>query len=107
MVILWYICHTEECRYTTQPKDKFVAIVCVNPNPHGFLINSRIRPFIQNRPELRASQVLITASRYSFLKHDSYIDCSHVLSFGERDLNGIQKIQNNTRKEIKRVVSQQ
>lgn len=105
MVILWYIYHTEECRYTTPPKDKFVAIVCSNPNPHGFLINSRIRPFIQNRPELLASQVLITATKYGFLEHDSYIDCSRVLSFGERDLRDIQKIQNNTRTEIKKVVS--
>ena len=105
MITLWHIYHVKNCRYTTPPKDKFVAIVCSNPNPHGFLINSRIRPFIQNRPELVASQVLVTATKYGFLGHASYIDCSRVLSFGERLLSGIQKIQNNTRTEIKKVVS--
>ena len=75
MVDAWHIYHVENCQYTIPVKDKFIAVVCFNPNPYGFL------------------------------HHDSYIDCSNILSFKGSELNGIQKIQNNTRKEIKKVVS--
>lgn len=105
MVALWHIYHVKNCQHTSPPKDKYVAIVCSGPNPHGFLINSRVSPFIKNRPNLLASQVLVTAERYGFLGHDSHINCGRLFSFKERDIKPIQKIQNNTRKEIKEVVS--
>lgn len=105
MVDAWHIYHVENCQYTIPVKDKFIAVVCFNPNPYGFLINSKICLYIQKRPELLACQVKISADKYGFLHHDSYIDCSNILSFKGSELNGIQKIQNNTRKEIKKVVS--
>lgn len=105
MVDAWHIYHLENCPYTTPIKNKYIAIVCFNPNPHGFLINTKICPYVQKRPELLACQVLISAEKYGFLGHDSYIDCSNVLSFKGSKLRSIQSIQNNTRKEIKKVVS--
>jgi hypothetical protein len=105
MVVLWHIYHIKKCRYTNPPKSKYVAIVCSSPNPYGFLINTGISRFIKKRSELIVGQVMIKALRYSFLAHDSYIDCSRLLSFKSGELHSIQDINNNTRKAIKKVVS--
>jgi hypothetical protein len=105
MISPWHIYHVSKCRHATPPKDKYVVIVCLNPNPYGFLINSRISQFIQNRAALLSSQVAIAAERYSFLKHDSYINCGHLFSFRSGELHSVQGIQNNTRRAIKRVVA--
>ena len=105
MVALWHIYHINKCRYTTPLKDKFVAVVCTNPNPHGFLINTGIAPFVKKRPDFLACQVMIEVSRYSFLAHNSYIDCSRLRSFKSGELHSIQGINNNTRRGIRRVVS--
>jgi len=105
MVVLWHFYHVKKCRYTDPPKGKYVAIVCTSPNPHGFLVNTEIAPFVKNRPEFLASQVMIGVLRYSFLAHDSYIDCSRIFSFKIGKLRSIQDINNNTRTAIKRVVS--
>lgn len=40
-------------------------------------INSEINPFILNRPNLRALQIEIHKSSYSFLEHRSYINCAN------------------------------
>ena len=106
MTVSWFIYHTSICRHTSPPKPKYIAIVCLNPNPYGFLINSRIHPFIQTHPNLLSHQVSIAADKYGFLTHDSFIDCSRILSFKESELSGIQKIQNNTRNEIKKIVAE-
>ena len=95
----------KNCRHTNPPKSKYIAIVCFHPNPHGFLINSKISAFIKKRKELLASQVLITSKRYGFLGHDSYIDCGRLFSFRKSELSGVQAIQNNTKNEIKSIVS--
>lgn len=50
-----------------------------------FLINSRIPPFIQNNPALRACQVPILQAFYPFLEHDSYLNCTKV--FDEIDID--------------------
>lgn len=105
MAVLWHIYQVKKCRYTSPPKSKYIAIVCASPNPHGFLINMKISRFIEKRPEFLASQVMIEASKYSFLAHNSYVDCSRLHSFKTGELHSIQDINNNTRKAIKRVVS--
>jgi len=105
MVALWHIYHVNECRYRDPPKGKFVAIVCANPNPYGFLINTGISNYVKNRPQFLAGQVSIKAIRYSFLRHNSYVDCSRILSFRKGELHKIQSIQNNTRTAIKKIVS--
>lgn len=104
MVILRHIYHENKCRYTTPIKEKYIAIVCTNPNPYGFLINTKISRFIQYKPAYLASQVKISVSEYSFLDHDSHIDCSRLLSFKSGGLHSKQAINNNTMAAIKRVV---
>lgn len=52
-----------------------------------------------------SSQVAVTAEKYGFLKHDSYIDCSRLLSFQKGELSSVQDLQNNTRRAIERVVA--
>jgi hypothetical protein len=105
MVALWHIYHVKNCRHTTPPKNKYVAIVCSSPNPYGFLINTKISSFVRRRPALLNSQVRVSAERYSFLGHDSYINCGQLLSFKRNELSSVQDIHNNTRRAIKRVVS--
>lgn len=43
------------------------------------LINSRINPYIANRPHLMRRQILIQQADYTFLDHDSYINCASPL----------------------------
>ncbi len=105
MITPWRIYHVKNCRYTTPRKDKFVVIVCLNPNPYGFLINSKIARFIKRNPDLRSSQVSITANKYGFLEHDSYINCGRLFSFKSGELHSVQDVQNNTRREIKRIIA--
>jgi len=105
MISHWHIYHVNTCRHTTPPKGKYVAIVCLNPNPYGFLINSEISQFIQNKPAMLSSQVAIAAERYGFLDHHSYINCAQLFSFRSGELHSIQDIQNNTRRAIERVVA--
>lgn len=40
------------------------------------VINSAINPFIMRRPHLLSRQVQILNERYSFLTHDSYVNCA-------------------------------
>lgn len=105
MITPWRIYHVKNCRHTIPRKDKFVVIVCLNPNPYGFLINSKIARFIKRSPDLLSSQVSVNAKRYSFLKHDSYINCGRLCSFKSSELHNVQDVQNNTRREIKRIIA--
>ena len=105
MVAVWHIYLNEKCRHTTPVKKKYVVVVCANPNPYGFLINSRIHPFVLKKPDLLAGQVLIESNKYSFLNHDSYINCNELFSFRAQELKKLQKVQNNTKTEIKNVVA--
>jgi hypothetical protein len=105
MISTWRIYHINQCRHTTPPKPKYVAIVCLNPNPYGFLINSEISPFIKHSPALLSSQVAIAAERYGFLQHDSYINCGQLYSFKSGELHSVPDVQNNTRKAIERIVA--
>lgn len=40
------------------------------------VINSAINPFIMRRPHLLSRQVQILNERYSFLTHDSFVNCA-------------------------------
>ncbi len=58
---------------------KFYVVAAVSENHIcicSVIINSQINPFIQKRPRLLARQVQILASNYSFLSHDSYVNCA-------------------------------
>ncbi len=52
----------------------------------GFLINSGIRKYIQNRPGLLASQAVIEESNHKCLSHDSYVDCVDLYEFEDTEL---------------------
>ncbi len=62
--------------------DKFYIIAGVSGDKYcicSVVINSRINQFIQKRPRLLARQVLILKENYTFLDHDSYINCANPL----------------------------
>ena len=52
----------------------------------GFLINSGIHKYIQNRPGLLASQAVIEESNHKCLSHDSYVDCIDLYEFEDTEL---------------------
>ncbi len=69
------------CKVTNPPKNKFIVIVHVDFEEDlllCFFINSSIHPFIQSKPELYRSQLMLKQADYIFLKRDSFIDCSRV-----------------------------
>ncbi|MBM3471639.1 MAG: hypothetical protein FJX75_00020 [Armatimonadetes bacterium] len=72
-----------DCDFTTPPKPKYAVVVCTDPEPLLFLVNSRINPFIQRHPDLLAGQVPLKAADYPFLRHDSFLDCSEVKRFAD------------------------
>lgn len=67
------------CDFIDPPKNKYVLIVCVTDPPKLFLINSEIPDFVQKNPDLKACQVKLKASDYSFLEHDCYVNCAEVV----------------------------
>ena len=52
----------------------------------GFLINSTISKYIQNRPHLLICQALIEESNHKCLSCDSYADCIDLYEFEDAEL---------------------
>ena len=74
--------------FTNPPKEKYLVIGHLGEKPLLFVINSSVHPYIQSRPDMLKCQVLLAASDYGFLDHDSYVDCSQVIdSVAETDQN--------------------
>lgn len=72
----------------------------------GFLINSHIRSYIQQRPYLLAGQGLIDAANHVFLIADSYADCNELYEFEDLELdNNRGVIQEQAKKAIKVAVT--
>jgi hypothetical protein len=72
----------------------------------GFLVNSNISKFIQQRPHMLVCQVLIKESDYWFLSRDSYLDCSQLFPFDEVELvDGRGPVTDQTKNEIKNAVA--
>ncbi len=69
------------CDFTTPPKDKYLLLVCIEPRPLFFVINSRIHDYIKKRPEMLSRQVCLAAGEYDFLEHDSYVNCADAIDF--------------------------
>ncbi len=67
--------------HITPPHNKYFVIACLEPQVLGFFINSEINRYIQRRPQLAAAQVKVTKAEHSFLRHDSWLDCSDVHTF--------------------------
>ena len=58
------------CDFTNPPKPKYLVLTCRGKIPLFFIINSKISDFIKSR-SLETTQMLVHASDYSFLDHDS------------------------------------
>ncbi|MGN0280877.1 MAG: hypothetical protein ACI4B3_01065 [Prevotella sp.] len=56
------------------------------------VINSAINPFIMRRPHLLSRQVQILNERYSFLSHDSYVNCAQPLKGTADFFNGFKRV---------------
>lgn len=67
------------CDFTTPPKEKFLILVSINCGLLFFVVNSEINSFKQSSPDILESQVKLARKEHSFLKHDSWIDCSRVI----------------------------
>lgn len=107
MPSLWQFYFVRNCRHTKpKPKSKHVVIVCRDGEDYyGFLVNSEIRPFIINRPELFYCQVLIKQSDYpTILEHDSYVDCTKAYPFSATSLAQPGFLKTATKDKIKKVV---
>lgn len=83
MPSVWQVYHVKNCCYTHPPKNKYVVIVCKDVEFMGFLVNSKLSSFILKRPDLLICQVVLSASDYGFLSHDSYLDCGQIYPFDD------------------------
>ena len=83
----WEIFYVQSCRHTKpNPKDKFVLIAYIDPSPYGFLINSKVNRYLENRPYLLCCEAEIIAFEHEFLKYNSYVDCTAAFSFNDGEL---------------------
>jgi hypothetical protein len=60
-------------------KNKFLVVAHVAAECCTFVVNSRVHPFIEARPELSVCQVKVDAARHDFLRRNSWIACHEVL----------------------------
>jgi len=60
-------------------KSKYLVVANVDAECCTFVVNSRVHPFIEARPELSVCQVSLDAARHEFLRRDSWIDCHQIL----------------------------
>lgn len=73
--------------HTTPPKNKYVAIVCAEPEILGFIINSEINQFVAKRPKLMPCMVELLHGQNTYLKRDSFLDCQEAKYFVEPQLH--------------------
>jgi hypothetical protein len=77
-----------------------------DPEPWGFFINTGIRKFVQNQPELLVCQVSIKATDYKCLDHNSYVDCTELYLFEDTELLDARgPVNQQTKTEIKKAVA--
>ncbi len=74
------------CDFTIPPKDKFLVLACIEPEPLFLVINSQLSEFIRKREWLLQCQVSIKHEDHPFLKHHSYIDCTSAHKVTSRDI---------------------
>lgn len=74
------------CDFTTPPKDKFLVLACIEPEPLFLVINSQLNEFIRKREWLFQCQVRIEHEDHPFLRHHSYIDCTNAHKIALRDI---------------------
>jgi len=87
MIAQWEIFYVQSCRHTKpNPKDKLVLVAYIDPSPYGFLINSKINNYIQNRDYLLCCEAEIIAIEHDFLDYNSYVDCREAFPFNAGEL---------------------
>jgi hypothetical protein len=74
------------CDFTTPPKDKFLVIASVEPEPLFLVINSTVNQYIRKREDLSRCQVEIGHEEHAFLEHHSFIDCTQTHKVALRDV---------------------
>ncbi len=75
------------CDFTKpKPKDKFLVLVRIEPEPLFFVINSKVSEFIRQREWLFQCQVEIGHEEHAFLKHHSFIDCTEAKGIALHDV---------------------
>lgn len=67
------------CNFTTPPKSKFVVLISIRPVLIIFVANSNINAWLQARPDLRDRQVTLHQQNHSYLKHDSFLNCTEAI----------------------------
>ena len=67
------------CEFTSPPKFKYGILACIDPEPILLIINSEISSWLQQRPAMRDCQVTLRQEEYSFLRHDSFVDCTKAI----------------------------
>jgi len=78
------------CPFTTPPKNKNFLVASINPLVLLFIVNTNVNLFIMKNPKLLEAQVLLKQSDYSFLDHDSYLDCHQIIDrFTLEEIKGI------------------
>ncbi len=101
-----------DCDFTKPPKAKFLVVLCGGSPPLLFIINSKIHRFICSQPDLYQCQVSIKAADHPFLTHDSFIDCSQVITGLDDDtirqqvLNDLGRVKGELGADAKRAVIQ-
>lgn len=84
---IWHLYHVQNCHHVRpRPKNKYVAIVCRDLAPMGFLVNTNIHEYIQNRPELLICQAPIEEANHKCLSRNSYVDCIDLYPFKDTEL---------------------
>lgn len=68
--------------------EKFFVIIGVDKDYIAgfFFINSNIHPSIQKKPEQLAMQYIMKHSDYPFLKYDSFLCATNILTRGKQEL---------------------
>jgi hypothetical protein len=79
------------CNFTQPPKEKYLLVVSTNPIILMFVINSEINPFKASKAHLLKAQLPVTITEHDFLDHDSFIDCSQVITQNDFRLEEIHK----------------
>ena len=80
-------------------------LACIDTNPWCFFINTDIRKFVNNQPDLLACQVSIKAKSHKCLDYDSYVDCTDLLPFENAELTDIKdQVDEETKIAIKEAV---
>jgi hypothetical protein len=67
------------CNFIIDPHKKFMVVAHVDYTEElmlVFLINSQIHPLIEKDPLLKHCQVLLKKTIYTFLDHDSHLNCA-------------------------------